>query len=467
MNKRLIYGICALLAIFLIASRANAAIWEIHPGVYASYLYTDNYRATSENEMDEDIYAVGPSLALACSTQVFRWELVGHIAKDFHNRFKEDDSTEGGVTTHALASGQYQSLDLSYDYRETRERETLDQAFGVRRIHTGALTYNRTVSPTVGFSVGYTRTMEYAPSPDEDVISNGGTYGLHYQMTPRNMLDLSLLYEGYQYEIRPDVDVYLTSLRWRYALSQQVGLGPDLGFERHKPLDLPYQDVYTAAFFLEYTLSSVTSLSASTGESWLRSEDQDAQRYSVTHARLGIRRDTQNDHIIASLFHGYRYEYSTYATYGIYKATDYDVSWEHLLTPTVMSNLGYVVSKRTPIETATVEEAGRDIIYRVGLTYRTANAPGGPGFRSDSLRAGISGFRTKKASQQSQGETSSAVGATTPTEDNEPGSGDQSMINWPRGMIELHATYEHLTHVYEISDTVKENRYGLSAEVRY
>ena len=485
------FGCCLLLAILSCAGEVRGAIWEIHPGLYASYLYTDNYNGTVEDKEDEDIYAVGPSLAISCTTEKIRWGLVGHIAKNFHRNYDEDDKTEGDVATHALVTGLNQSLDLSYAYRETRERETLDQALGVRRIHNGALTYNRTLTAALSASLGYNRNMEYAPRPDQDVISDGGTIGLHYQVTPRNLFDITTSYEAYRYEDlqvdsdevvleagnNQDVQVLSAETRWMYLVSQSLRMGPNLIFERHtfdEPSDQTAEltdytdlDIYTAALLIDYLFSPATVMNASIGGSWLKSEE-DKDQY-LTNGRCSLSHTAQKNTILADFFYGFAYEYDSQNDLGIYETTTFNASWEHFFTPKVLSTLEYGITRKIPVESdiATIEgEETRDIVYRAGLIYRSA---GGAGFGSISetiLPREAQRSETTEAPQPSQAQTAPLGGTRTPSPF-EPRAGGPPITHWQRGAFEVRGLYERLENEYEHLDSVVENRYSLSIEVRY
>lgn len=404
MNKTAGLLFCVLAAVLVIATPLRAATWEIHPGVYAAYLFTDNYHGEAEEPKTESIYTVGPSLAASLAAGLFRWELSGHVAREYHNRFKEDNTTTGSVETRAIVTGQHQSLDLSYSYDQTMLRETLDEPWGVHKRHTGALTYNRDLTPNAALTLGYTHARDQVPAPDEDVVSDGGNVGMRWQIAPRHRWELTSAYTQYRYQESADVKVLESSFRWRYGLTPHLAVGPEFAYEQHHPEDLPKHEIYSPAFFLEYTLSATVTMTASVGHSWLRSEAYDDQE--VTNARLGLSRVTAADRIALDAFHGYEYEYDTSGTYGIYKTRSADIAWEHTFTPTLLASLGSGIIQRTPT-TRMEEEKETDIAHRLGLTYRP--------------------------------------------------------WRWGEGRL----TYERLQHRYEISDTVRENRYGVTIEVRY
>lgn len=491
------YACCILLVVLLYAGEAWCAVWEFHPGVYASYLYDDNYEGLPEEEEEEHVYAVGPSLALSCTTQHLQWGLEGHVAWNYHKNNEEDDTTEASVVTHALLSGLTQSLDLSYDYRETRERETLDQALGVRRVHTGALSYNRILTPTLSVSLGYVRNMEYAPPPDDDVVSDGGSLGLSYQATPRTSFGLSGSYTAYRYEesledddedvqdaddeVSQDAQVARASMQWTYWIAPQWRVGPSFGFERHTyddpaeessdPADQDYYsdlDIYTAALSLEYTLSPHTAVNASAGGSWLKPEDGD--REYLTSGRCGLRHDTRDNHLLADFTYGYAYDYDAQNDLGIYETAAFNASWEHLFTPSLLSILGYSLSSRTLAQTDTAaetldEEDTQDITYRAGLTYRTSIGEGTLGLRGLIAQGKAGETADAEASLPSPAPAASETDSIHASYESRAGT--PLTTHWPRGMLEVRALYERLEHEYEHSDSVTENRYSITIEVRY
>jgi len=411
-RKVVLYGLLSLTAVLIRPMEAFSANWEIHPGLYTAYEYSDNYRGVAENTQSESTYRVGPGLGLLCTGQRFRWELNGHISKEYHNRYEEDEGTEGMIATRATATGEMQSVDLAYEYLETQSREQLDQARGIRRIHAGTLTYHRTFEQASELSLAYAKGMEYAPAPDEDVGSDRGSLEIGYQVTPHNHLGLAGGYTYYKYEQREDVavtneDVAVTDARlnWRYALTRRLGTGIILGYAKNAPRRSPYQDIYTTSAFLDYALTQYTSLSASAGHSWLHSENH--ENHEISDAEFSLTRQTQDDTIDLNFSWGYAYEYTSGSTYGIYKTMAAGISWEHTLTPTLNTSVSSALTQREPTTEMVTGAKEKDITHRLAIRYR------------------------------------------------------------PWAYLDMLASYTHLQHDSEISDTISENRYGITVEVRY
>jgi hypothetical protein len=93
-RKVVLYGLLSLTAVLIRPMEAFSANWEIHPGLYTAYEYSDNYRGVAENTQSESTYRVGPGLGLLCTGQRFRWELNGHISKEYHNRGNDRDARD-------------------------------------------------------------------------------------------------------------------------------------------------------------------------------------------------------------------------------------------------------------------------------------------------------------------------------------------------------------------------------------
>jgi hypothetical protein len=397
------YGCCVWLAVLICASEVCAASLELHPGIITSYMYTDNYLGAAQDEQSESYYAIGPSLGFKYLTSSLSWDFYGYVAQEYHLRFEEDKHIESKVDTHALLTGQRQTLDLTYAYLDSIHRTTLDQAVGPYQSHAAELQYKYSLTPTTVMSLGYIRTMSYVQPPDEDVVSNSGSLGLNSQVTQRNRVELKSSYGYYLYEISPNVELIQGEGLWYYALSPQLEVGPDVGFEKHSPEGQPYQDVYYTRFAIAYGALANTKITAKAGQSWLHSETH--ENLYVNDGSLGINVETKSDKLQGEVFGGYRYEYTSYGAYGIYKTKAYDIMWEHKFIEELKSTFTSNITDRTP--TTTNEERYKEISHRIELTYE------------------------------------------------------------PWKYVTCTASYLHLQTNYEISDTVRENRYRMTVEVRY
>ncbi|HWR67415.1 MAG TPA: hypothetical protein VN416_00195, partial [Desulfomonilia bacterium] len=99
MRKTTFLGILVL-TLAVVPGRSFAAFtFEVHPGIYNEYEYTDNYRGDVRDAQSESIYYVGPSLAFTGTSETVIIDLTGRYTKSFHNRFPEDDSPEVVLST--------------------------------------------------------------------------------------------------------------------------------------------------------------------------------------------------------------------------------------------------------------------------------------------------------------------------------------------------------------------------------
>jgi hypothetical protein len=380
-----------------------AANYEIHPGVYASYEYTDNYFGTAHDEEGESIYEIGPSLEILFSTPSVSWDNSGHLAKSYHKKFDEDDSTEGMFGSHLTAAHRSHSLDLDYSFTQTSRRESLEDPLGTSRVHSGTAGYTNTLSPATSLALGYTLTDERNPSPDEDLMSQGPSFGLTHQITPRQSLSLTYGYVYHNYEISDNTWISTSSAHWGYMVTSSLELGTGFTYEHEDRGRMPSEDIYTALVTAGYSVTPHTDISIGGGYSWLVMEHEDRQSTYTLDAELST--ETRYDVFSLSASKGYTAEYTT-DRYGTYDTISAILSWDRTLARTLRSSVAATYEDRKPASDIQEQEE-KDFVGRFSLIW-------------DPVRY---------------------VSAT--------------------------ASYEHLQHNYEISDTERENRYRIIIEGRY
>ena len=406
MRRNSISCILALAAVLMTASLVNAMNYEAHPGLYTSYEYSDNYFGTSRDEKTEGFFEVGPSLELRATAPNFTGDITGRVARSLHNRYDEDDSTEASVASHATLTELHQTFGLSYAYLQTRRREALSEPAGEVKTHTGAATYSRALTPGATLSLGYDITDESRQAPYEDETSQGGNIGLTYLFTPRNTIDLTCSYLDHDYEISQDVKETAAGVSWSQTATVRLRYGLRSAYTQEDRGDLPGEYRYDLSAFGTYSVAQHTSLSASGGQSWLVMEHQDRETIYTTSATLEYA--VERDRLAISVSKGYTSEFTT-TRYGTYDTRSATLTLEKGLLTTLTGSTELSVEKRKP-----------------------TTGTGGEEYTDTSTRASL------------------------------------AWVPWaPRDYATVTATYEHLQTEYEISDTVRENRYRMIVEVRY
>ena len=382
---------------------ARAANFEIHPGVRASYEYTDNYFGTAQDEESENIYEIGPTLDFSWATPSLTWENSGYIARRYHEEFDEDDSTEVSVESHMAASSIRHALDLTYSYIQTRERESLEDPLGIARVNSGTVGYTNTVSPETALSLGYSVTDENNPAPDEDIMSQGPTLSLTHQLTARQRLSLSYGYVYHDYDISENTWVSTSNAHWGYMVTPVVELGTGCTYEHEDRGRLPSEDIYSATLTAGYSIARHTTIDVAGGYSWLVLEHEDRQGTYTLDAEIS--HETRYDVFSLSASKGYTAEFTT-DRYGTYDTWSVLASWDRTLMRTLVFSASASFDDSDPTSD-TLEERERDKVGTVALAWT------------------------------------------------------------PSTHFEARASYERLRHEYEISDTEKENRYRIIIEGRY
>ncbi len=401
----------AVFALFLFlmgfCAFAHAATFEFHGGFYSSYEYTDNYLGIPRNEESESIYEIGPSAQLLCRSANATLDLSGHAARSFHRKYDDDNFNEILLNSLYSASSIRDTVELGYGYIQSSRRSSLSDVTGNSKIHNGTLNYSRALSPASSFRFGYTYTQEQNPSPDEDIVSQGFVGTLAHQLSQRNSVRFTQGYSVHDYEITGDAWELRSALGLETQVTMRTRIGTDLEYEHHEREDQPDGDIYNAFLSWGYSLIQSTSLRLSGGYSWLSMEGADREQAFAARGELTTR--TQNDTLSIRASREYTAEF-TADRYGTYDARSIYASWERTLLRDLMllSNITY--EERKPVS---------DIGFNV-ITEKEKNI------------AGV------------------------------------VSLNWtPLRYLSIRPSYEHLERIREISDTVKENRYRIIAEVRY
>jgi len=386
---------------------AHAATFEFHGGFYTSYEYTDNYLGIPGNEQSDTIYEIGPSAQLLCRSANTTLDLSGHASRSFHQEYDDDDDTEVLLNSLYSASTIRDTLELGYGYTQTSRREDLTDARGNSVIHNGTLNYNRLLSPASSLRVGYVYTQERNPSPDDDLVSHGFTGTFAHQLSERNTVRFTQGYSVHNYDESGDAWILRSSLGLARQVTMRSSLGTDLEYEHNEREDQPDGDIYNAFLSWGYSLTQATSLSLSAGYSWLSVESTDREQDFA--ARGELTRRTQNDTLSIRVSREYTAEFTT-DRYGTYDARSIYASWERTLL--------------------------RDLMLLSNITYEERKPVSDTGFN-------------------------------VITEEEKNFTGVVS-LNWtPLEYLSIRPSYERLERNREISDTVRENRYRIIAEVRY
>lgn len=400
----------ALLAVAVSCSLCHAASCEFHGGLYSSWEYSDNYLGTAHDRQSETIYEIGPSAELICRAQPLTWNLAGHVARSYHNRFDDDDSTEVDLVSGLVASSRRDTLELEYAFLQTTREDFFSDISGETRTHRGTLSYSRTLSSLSTLGLGYTYRLEDNTFPEQDIESQGASGTFSHRITPRNTVSVAAGYDTYDYDITADAQVLRSSLIFEHALTPRTEVGISLEYQhQYREEDLPDSDIKSAYLSWGYSLTQHTHVLLSGGYSWLSMEDMDREQALV--ARGELTSEWQKDVIRLAVAREYTAEFTTdeYGTYDIRRAS---ASWERelLRSLSLLTTITYV--EREPFTDI-------DPITNI--------------------------------ERQEEKDIAGLI----------------SLIWAPLQYITMTSSYERLREVEEISDTVTENRYRIVVEVRY
>ena len=411
MKKLSILGILGMASVLSPGLDLMAYTFEAHPGLYTSYEYTDNYLGAVRDAKSDSIYYVGPSLGLTCTSPSVNLDFTGSYAKNFHERFSEDDSPEIHLTSHASYTTPLQGAQLSYEFSRTLTREFLSEPFGEVRHHNGTFLYNYELSQSTNMNAGYTYLREaWSVSPGEvtalnheDETTTGGNVGITHKLNPRDTISLSAQQTYYRYEISQDVTSTNGSVHLSHAVSPMFSLGFDTAYNHDDRGHDPSDDRYDARISGQYAFNQTTTMTIGGGYSWLIIEQQDRQ--SAYNALLSLVKTQNNDRFNLSLAKEYSADFTT-NRYGTFDTKSASLAWQRQWWKEWSSNTGISIIKRKPTN-GTLGENETDYTTSFTLAWKP-----------------IEYFTTD-------------------------------------------LTYEHLQTKFETSGTARENRYKLEAGVRY
>jgi hypothetical protein len=407
-RKHAILGIFGLVAILVPGHILMAFTFEVHPGLYTSYEYSDNYHGVSQGEQSESTYLIGPSLNLRCLSPSATFDLTGRYAKSFHQRFSEDDSPDISLITSASFKAPRQVARFSYGFERTLTRESLTDPFGEVYRHSGSIGYTAEISHDTRMNVDgdiHTEKWSDDSTTEEDSVDTGGNIGITHQLNPLDTISLTARRNYLFYEISQDVVESQGGLDVRHLFSPIFNLSLGAAYNHFDRGHDPNEDRYSVTLTGQYSFNQSTTMSATGGYNWFIMENEDVQGENI--ARLSLDKTFQDDSFHFRIAKEYTSDYDYVVDrYGTFDTRSADLTWIRHWLQAWSSSVGFDITKRRPIS-GTIGEFEIDSNARVSVTWKP--------------------------------------------------------IEYFTGNI----IYEHLQTNYESSDTVKENRYRLVVEVRY
>ncbi len=399
--------ICAVILLTALCGSPSAADYDFHAGVYTSYEYTDNYQGTAHDRESENIYEIGPSAQILISTSTMRLDLSGHAAQSFHRNFDDDDFTNILLNSRFETSTQRDTFSLVYGFTQNNQRSTLDEVSGESRIHSGTMNYTRALTPASTVGLGYTYNQEVYHYPNDDVVSHGVNGSVSHRLTPRDTVRVTGGYDLHYYEYQGDTWVGRTGLSYNSLVTEKTTLGVNGEYQHQGRIDQPDGDITSVFLTMGYSLAGQTHVNLSGGYNWLSTEDADRESSYAIQGELT--HASQNDTLSLIVSKEYTAEFET-GRYGIYDTQRVSASWRRSLK--------------------------QDLFFLTTVSY--------------DIRDPVS---TNESATLS-GEDRNFTGMIS--------------LNWqPLEYVTFTASYTRLEQILEISDTVRENRYRLRAEVRY
>ncbi|MGO9147820.1 MAG: hypothetical protein ACLQDF_15795 [Desulfomonilia bacterium] len=421
MRKLSILGILGLASVLSPGLDLMAYTFEAHPGLYTSYEYTDNYLGSVRDAKSDSIYYVGPSLGLLCASPDTNIDFTGSYAKDFHQRFSEDDSPEINLASHASFTMQRQTIQMAYGYVQTWTREFLTEPFGENKSNTGSIGYTAALTQKTSMNAGcniVTETWsvphEEAPtSANQDEKTISGNVGIIHQLTPQDTISLTARQDRYNYQISPDVVGTSCGLHVSHAISPSFSLNSEIVYNHYKGVTLGDivnqggqpgdEDRYDADLSGQYALDQSTTVIVKGGYSWL--EGQDHETAYLANASLEKVVDKNRFSLQVSKQLSAQFNIGLNLN-GNYDSTTASLLWERHWLEKLSTTISMSLDNERPI----------------GST---------------------------------QGE-------------NETISGTHLTLTWePIKYLAANLMYEHLQTKYEISGTARENRYSTMVKVQY
>jgi len=405
-RKLAIPGILCLAVLLLSGPDVLAFTYEVHPGIYASYEYSDNYRGTAQDEQGESTYYIGPSLNLRLLSASSTLDLTARYAKSFHQEFKEDDSPEINVIAEASVTLPRQTARFSYEFERTLTRDSLSDPYGEVYRHTGSIAYTAELSQDTNMNAGANISSEDWKDEDssgENLVNTGGNFGITHRLNPADAITMTAGRDYHFYEISEDVTETRGGISISHVFSRTVNMSLNSSYNHAENGHDPNEDRYGVSLAANYEVVQSLMVGATGGYNWIVPEEGDTQGENI--AGLTIDKTFQDGSFHLGIMKEYTSDF-TANRYGTYDTRRADASWTKQWLQDWTSSLGGSISKRRPVSDTTGE------------------------FEIDS-NANVT-------------------------------------ITWtPLEYFTGNVIYEHLQTNYESSDTVRENRYRLVMEARY
>ncbi len=377
MRNCTLLGMLALAAVMVPGQSFCAFTWEVHPGVYAAYEYSDNYFGDVRNEQSENIYYVGPSLEVTGTSPSVNLGLTGSYAKSFHKRFPEEDSPEIHLISNAAYTGGRQGFTLSYGFDRTLTRETLSEPYGELWRHTGAATYTVALTPNTSMSAESDLLIENwdEESAEEDVDTYGANIGITHQLDPRDSISATVRQTFYRYEVSPDVEGTEGTLGFTRAVTSAIDATLSAGYslynrdqltdEQGVPFGPGDERINRAGLSMEYRFDPTINISVGGGYNWLVMEDED--RESAFYANASFEKNLRDDRVSMHIAREYSAEF-TVDNYGSYDTLSAEALWHKRWLEHWSTTAGISADRSRPIgdtldQTETDSSAHAELVW--------------------------------------------------------------------------------------------------------
>ncbi|HOM29808.1 MAG TPA: hypothetical protein PLS81_10180 [Deltaproteobacteria bacterium] len=442
MTYRILPGIVVAATCLWPPSPLAALSFEVHPGLYQSYEYSDNYEGEVADGQSEATYTVGPSITVTGESQRANLDLSGRYTRSYHRRNEEDDSPEAALSARAAYRLERVGGSLAYSFMRTLTRDTLSSPFGERKVHSGDAEAAWDASQVVTLRAGCDITDERwsgRASDEEDVQSNGLDVGALVRIGPLNTLDVVARRAYVDYEVSRDVVETSGSARLERSFTPRLtgGLVVSYADERlRRPGDrAPLRVIHRGGLVLtvdterlpdsenradarittRYAASDTWTFLAEAGAGRVDAEGVGAE--STFAGSAAVEKQLAEDRFALRASKAYTSEFTT-SRYGSYDTTSFSLDWERRVSRGLTARSNVVYERRKPVrEAAQDEEEERDGSGTVSIEWLPM---------------------------------------------------EHLHLDWrPLERISLTARYTYLRTAYETSGTARENRYGLMAEVRF
>ncbi len=406
-----------ILAPVLVPAAAHAAFtYEVHPGIYNSYEYTDNYYGDIRGARSESTYLVGPSLGITAVSPTINLDFTGRYTKSFHRRFSEDDSPEVHLSSDASVATPRQVSRLEYTFTRSLTRDSLSEPFGEARIHTGSISSSWELTRRTTLQLGYEVAAERwagDASAEEDVTTHTGNLGCTYAISQVSRVSMTVRQARHDYEESENVVETGGTVNGGYDATPVLTLGIVSSYNHEDRDDLPGEDRYDARLTGNYAFPREITLRMEGGCRWLVTEGQDRETGFAGSASLT--KDLENDRFSLRVAKEYTSEFTT-NRYGTYDTTSGSFEWHRDIDRGFSTSARYSMDRRRPVR-GTDDEDQTDANAGLTLDWNPVEA---------------------------------------------------YALSWdPVEAVIVSLAYNHLRTKYETSGTARENRYRMVIEVRY